>query len=192
MRFRLLALAVVVIGAATWALVACPQPEPLAPPLETSTPAPDGIHFRVTRTVNRVPTRGDSVVLYGVLADGGFGQEVRAPLGEATFRVPNGDWRVARPGGARPSIVTITDATREVSIIGDEYLLSGRVLDASGAPVVGVAVECGGALVGTDQQGRFAALFDTDDELWVSLHDTQSSRQRVRPSGGPVELRVEP
>mgnify|MGYP000727001616 CR=1 FL=1 len=69
----------------------------------------------VSLTVNGVPTRGDRVVLYALLPDGGFGTEVSGDLsatGEATMRVPLGTWRVARPGGAQPRIVTITPTTR--------------------------------------------------------------------------------
>jgi hypothetical protein len=122
---------------------------------------------------------------------------VRVPLGRyrlnaASFVTPDG--RVNYTGAASTFFYAgdvLEPGSRPVEIKFERYIVQGTVVDESGVPVDGAAVQVGGATVFTDSRGRFFVRLSSnhptpvrvlvDDFLTTGRFETVSVPPRVNP-----------
>jgi len=100
---------------------------------------------------------------------------VRVPIGDyrvnaASFVTPDG--RVSYTGSASTFFYAgdvMNGGGRAVQIKFERYLVEGTVVDESGTPVDGAAVDIGGSVVVTDSRGRFFVRMSNRREIPVRV-----------------------
>ena len=99
---------------------------------------------------------------------------VRLPLGDYRLNAASfvtADGRVNYTGSASTFFYAgdILSGARPVEIKFERFIVEGTVVDESGTPVDGAAIEIGGALVFTDSRGRFFVRRPTSRDVSVRV-----------------------